>query len=136
MKKLSVFMLAALMGVFMISCSGGGGIEKAKAVVQELKDKGANMSVDELKEKLMDFANAIKPVTEKIAEITKKVQNDPEKALDAAAEMKEAGADQIESLMADMEAACEKIPAYKELENDKDFQKKMLEAMGMSDMNI
>ena len=129
-------MLAALMGVFMISCSGGGGIEKAKAVVQELKDKGANMSVDELKEKLMDFANAIKPVTEKIAEITKKVQNDPEKALDAAAEMKEAGADQIESLMADMEAACEKIPAYKELENDKDFQKKMLEAMGMSDMNI
>lgn len=129
-------MLAALMGVFMISCSGGGGIDKAKEIVKELKDKGANMNVDELKGKLMDFADAIKPVTEKIAEITKKIQNDPDKALDAAAELKEAGADQIEALMADMEAACEKIPAYKELENDKDFQKKMMEAMGIGDMNI
>ena len=136
MKKLSVFVLAALMGVFMISCSGGGGIDKAKQIVQELKDKGANMNVDELKSKLMDFADAIKPVTEKIAEITKKIQNDPEKALDAAAEMKEIGADQIESLMSDMQSACEKIPAYKELENDKDFQQKFMEALGIGDMNI
>ena len=136
MKKLFVIMMVALMGVFVASCSSGGGIEKAKQIVQELKEKGADLKVDELKGKLMEFAEAIKPVTEKIAEITKKVQEDPSKALELAQEMKDAGADQIEGLMSDMEEACKKIPAYKELENDTEFQGKMMKAMGMGDMAL
>ncbi|HCP95265.1 MAG TPA: hypothetical protein DIT92_01650 [Anaerovibrio sp.] len=132
MKKLLGIALVALMGVFMLSCSNGGGIDKAKEIVQELKDKGANMSVDELKAKLMDFADAIKPVTAKIAEIGKKIEEDPSKALELATEMKEAGAEEIDGLMSDMEAACEKIPAFKDLEKDPDFQKKMLDAMGVN----
>ena len=35
MKKIFGFALVALMGVFMLSCSNGGGIEKAKEIVQE-----------------------------------------------------------------------------------------------------
>ena len=46
--------------------------------------------------------------------------------------MKEAGAEEIDGLMSDMEAACEKIPAFKDLEKDPDFQKKMLDAMGVN----
>ena len=134
MKKLFVVMMVALMGVFAASCSGdGGGIEKAKQIVQELKDKGANLNVEDLKAKLMEFADAIKPVMAKIAEVGKKVESesDPSKAMEMLEEMKKLGAEDIEGLMSDMDEACKKIPAWKELENDVDFQKSFAEAIGM-----
>ena len=132
MKKIICVVMMALVGIFVVSCSNGGGIDKAKEIIQELKDKGASMNVDELKAKLMEFGDAIKPVTEKIAEIGKKIEADPSKALELAGEMQEAGADQIEGLMSDMEAACKNIPAFKDLENDTEFQEELLKRMGVN----
>lgn len=134
MKKLFVVMMVALMGVFAASCSSdGGGIEKAKQIVQELKDKGANLNVEELKAKLTEFAEAIKPVMAKIAEVGKKVESesDPSKAMELLEEMKKLGADDIEGLMSGMDEACKNIPAWKELENDKDFQASFMKSLGM-----
>ena len=48
MKKLLGIALVALMGVFMLSCSNGGGIDKAKEIVQELKDRILLMPLSQL----------------------------------------------------------------------------------------
>lgn len=138
MKKLFVILSIALVGVFAASCSGGGGIEKAKQIVQELKDKGANLNVEDLKAKLTEFAEALKPVMAKIAEVGKKVESesDPSKAMELLEEMKGLGADQIEGLMSDMDEACKKIPAWKELENDTEFQESFMKTLGMEKPSI
>ncbi|MBP5359923.1 MAG: hypothetical protein J6129_00375 [Bacteroidaceae bacterium] len=138
MKKLFVVVMIALMGVFAASCSGGGGIEKAKQIVQELKDKGANMNVEDLKAKLTEFAEALKPVMAKITEVTKKIEgeSDPSKAMDMVNELKELGAEDIDALMSGMEDACKDIPAWKELEKDKDFQQNFLTTLGMDASNF
>ena len=76
MKKLFGLALVALMGVFMVSCSNGGGIEKAKEIINELKADGAKLDKEGLKAKLMDFAAAIKPEMEKMKEMLKEIEKD------------------------------------------------------------
>ena len=80
MKKVLVGMFIALMGVFMVSCSNGGGIEKAKEIINELKADGAKLDKEGLKAKMMEFAEALKPEMTKIADMMKEVEKDPSKA--------------------------------------------------------
>lgn len=131
MKKVLVGMFIALMGVFMVSCSNGGGIEKAKEIINELKADGAKLDKEGLKAKMMDFAAAIKPEMEKMKEMLKEIEKDPSKAEEI---MKKAeSAKEIDKLMPEMEKALESLPAWKELEADEEFGKKFQEALGVSE---
>ena len=141
MKKLSVFMLAALMGVFMISCSGGDGPgAKATAIFESVKDKLATMPKEELKAKVLEFAEVIKPVMAKSVEITKKLMSEEGFGLEQAAKAYEdAGftADDIQNVqkvIEDFTAEVQKNPAWSELQTDEEFSKKWLDALGMSDL--
>lgn len=129
MKKVLVGMFIALMGVFMVSCSNTGGIEKAKEILSELKANGANLDVEGLKAKLMEFAEAMKPEMTKIADMMKEVEKDPSKAGEMMEKLE--GLKDIEPLMSEFEKLSEELPAMKELEADEEFGKKFQEALGM-----
>gem|GEM_PF-3386260 len=130
-------MFIALMGVFMVSCSNGGGIEKAKEILSELKANGANLDVEGLKAKLMEFAEAMKPemakLTNMMEEMKKEVEKDPSKAAEimGKAEEKAKEFQELETIMDDMTTLSKELPAMKELETDDEFQKKFQEALGM-----
>ena len=129
MKKVLVGMFIALMGVFMVSCSNDGGIEKAKEIINELKADGAKLDKDGLKAKMMEFAEALKPEMTKIADMMKEVEKDPSKAGEMMQKLE--GLKEIEPLMNEFEKIAEEIPAMKELEADEEFGKKFQEALGM-----
>ena len=129
MKKVLVGMFIALMGVFMVSCSNTGGIEKAKEILSELKASGANLDAEGLKAKMMEFAEALKPEMTKIADMMKEVEKDPSKAGEMMEKLE--GLKDIEPLMSEFEKLSEEIPAMKELEADEEFGKKFQEALGM-----
>lgn len=129
MKKVLVGMFIALMGVFMVSCSNTSGIEKAKEILSELKANGANLDVEGLKAKLMEFAEAMKPEMTKIADMMKEVEKDPSKAGEMMEKLQELK--DIEPLMSEFEKVTEELPAMKELEADEEFGKKFQEALGM-----
>ena len=129
MKKVLVGMFIALMGVFMVSCSNTGGIEKAKEILSELKASGANLDAEGLKAKMMQFAEALKPDMTKIADVMKEVEKDPSKAGEMMEKLE--GLKDIEPLMSEFEKLSEEIPAMKELEADEEFGKKFQEALGM-----
>ena len=129
MKKVLVGMFIALMGVFMVSCSNGGGIEKAKEIINELKADGAKLDKDGLKAKMMEFAEALKPEMTKIADMMKEVEKDPSKAGEMMQKLE--GLKEIEPLMNEFEKIAEEIPAMKELEADDEFKMKFQEALGM-----
>ena len=137
MKKVLVGMFIALMGVFMVSCSNTGGIEKAKEILSELKANGANLDVEGLKAKLMEFAEAVKPemakLTNMMEEMKKEVEKDPSKAAEimGKAEEKAKEFQELETIMDDMTTLSKELPAMKELETDDEFQKKFQEALGM-----
>lgn len=131
MKKVLVGMFIALMGVFMVSCSNTGGIEKAKEILSELKASGANLDAEGLKAKMMEFAEALKPEMTKIADMMKEVKKDPSKAEEIMTMEKLEGLKDIEPLMSEFEKLAEEIPAMKELEADEEFGKKFQEALGM-----
>ena len=116
MKKVLVGMFIALMGVFMVSCSNGGGIEKAKEILNELKADGANLDKEGLKAKVMDLGNAIKQEIAKMAEVAKDKLKDLQ---------------EFEEVMTDMGKVLEGLPAWKELEADEEFGKKFMELVGM-----
>ena len=129
MKKVLVGMFIALMGVFMVSCSNTGGIEKAKEILSELKASGANLDAEGLKAKMMEFAEALKPEMTQIADVMKEVEKDPSKAGEMMEKLE--GLKDIEPLMSEFEKLSEEIPAMKELEADEEFGKKFQEALGM-----
>ena len=129
MKKVLVGMFIALMGVFMVSCSNTGGIEKAKEILSELKASGANLDAEGLKAKMMEVAEALKPEMTKIADMMKEVEKDPSKAGEMMEKLQ--GLKDIEPLMSEFEKLAEEIPAMKELEADEEFGKKFQEALGM-----
>lgn len=129
MKKVLVGMFIALMGVFMVSCSNGGGIEKAKEILNELKADGANLDKEGLKAKVMDLGNAIKPEVAKMAEVAKELNEDPSKIADMADKLKDL--QEFEEVMTDMDKVLEGLPAWKELEADEEFGKKFMELVGM-----
>lgn len=106
------------------------GIAMAKKILKDIKEDGKDMSVDELKEKLLVFAKAVKPMVTDINAIAKTIEDDPSKAAEALKK-----AEKIEKvftpLMQEMEDVTKDLPAYKEIENDEAFEKELLEAMGM-----
>ena len=140
MRKLSVFMLAALMGVFMVSCSNGDSpAAKAKEIFESVKDQLATMPKDELKAKTLEFGEVIKPIMTKSMEIAKKLMTDDNFTLDQVAEeYKKIGVDpsevqDISKLVEDFTAEIQKNPAWNELQQDPEFGKKWMEAIGFAD---
>ena len=141
MKKLSVFMLAALMGVFMISCSGGDGPgAKATAIFESVKDKLATMPKEELKAKVLEFAEVIKPVMAKSVEVAKKLFSDEGFGLEEAAKAYEDAGfttddiQTVQKVLEDFTAEAQKNPAWTELQSDEEFSKKWVDALGMGDL--
>ena len=147
MKKVLFGMLVALMGVFVVSCTNKAetkatnesgqevveevsGIDKAKEIINDLKENGANLDIEALKTKLMDFAAAMKPEMEKFTELSAEIEKDPSKAAEALKELE--GLKAIDSLMPELEKSVESIPVWKELEKDEEFGKKFQEALGMT----
>ena len=140
MRKLYVFMLAALMGVFMVSCSNGDSpAAKAKEIFESVKDQLATMPKDELKAKTLEFGEVIKPIMTKSMEIAKKLMTDDNFTLDQVAdEYKKIGVDpsevqDISKLVEDFTAEIQKNPAWSELQADPEFGKKWMEAIGFAD---
>lgn len=140
MRKLSIFLLAALMGVFMVSCSSGDSpAAKAKEIFESVKDKLATMPKEELKAKTLEFGEVIKPIMTKSMEIAKKLMTDDSFGLDQVAdEYKKIGVDpsdvqDISKLVEDFTAEVQKNPAWTELQSDPDFGKKWMEAIGFAD---
>lgn len=136
MKKVLVGMFIALMGVFMVSCSNGGGIEKAKEIINELKADGAKLDKEGLKAKMMEFAEALKPemtkMTNLMEEVKKEIEKDPSKAAEIMEKSEEKAKEfqELETIMDDMTTLSKELPAMKELETDDEFQKKFQEALG------
>ena len=133
-------MLAALMGVFMVSCSNGDSpAAKAKEIFESVKDQLATMPKDELKAKTLEFGEVIKPIMTKSMEIAKKLMTDDNFTLDQVAdEYKKIGVDpsevqDISKLVEDFTAEIQKNPAWSELQADPEFGKKWMEAIGFAD---
>ena len=141
MKKLLGFALVALMGVFMVSCSGGDGPgAKAKQLFESVKDKLATMPKEELKTKALELAEIIKPVMQKSVEVVAKLFNDEKFSMeDAAKAYQDAGftADDVQTVqkvIEDFNTEVTKNPAWTELQTDEDFSKQWVAALGMGDM--
>ena len=141
MKKLFVYAMAALMGVFMASCAGGDSpASKATEIFESVKDKLATMPKDELKTKALELAEVIKPVMTKSIEVAQKLFTDDNFTLeDAAKAYQEAGfsADDIQTInkvVEDFNTEVAKNPAWGELQMDSDFSKQWLGALGMGDL--
>lgn len=141
MKKLFGLALVALMGVFMVSCSGGDGPgAKAKEIFESVKDKLATMPKDELKTKALELAEVIKPVMQKSVEVVAKLFNDDKFSMeDAAKAYEDAGftADDVQTVqkvIEDFNTEVTKNPAWTELQSDEEFSKQWVAAMGMGDL--
>ena len=141
MKKLFGFALVALMGVFMVSCSGGDGPgAKATELFESVKDKLATMPKDELKTKALELADIIKPVMTKGAEIVAKIFSDDNFSMeDAAKAYQDAGftSDDVQTVQKVAEQFTTEVaknPAWSELQMDEDFQKQWAAAMGLGDL--
>ncbi len=119
MKKVILGMFIALVSICMVSCQGGGGIDKAKEIMKELKEKGASMDKAQLKEKMLAFLDAVKPVVEKFKTALNGAKDDPAKALEV---MQGKDFQEFSTLMQDM-SSLEEIPAMKELDDDPDLKK-------------
>lgn len=147
MKKVLFSMLVALMGVFVVSCTNKtetkaaeenaqevaeqvSGLDKAKEILNDLKENGANLDAEALKAKLMDFAGALKPEIAKMTELTAEMEKDPSKAAEVMKELE--SLKEVENLMPELEKSVESIPVWKELEKDEEFGKKFQEALGMT----
>ncbi|MBP3725877.1 MAG: hypothetical protein J6I60_01490 [Bacteroidaceae bacterium] len=118
MKKVILGMFIALVSICMVSCQSGG-IDKAKEIMKELKEKGASMDKAQLKEKMLAFLDAVKPVVEKFKTALNGAKDDPTKALEV---MQGKDFQEFSTLMQDM-SSLEEIPAMKELEDDPDLKK-------------
>lgn len=119
MKKVILGMFIALVSICMVSCQGGGGIDKAKEIMKELKEKGASMDKAQLKEKFIAFLDAVKPVVQKFKDALSGAEKDPAKALEV---MQGKDFQEFSTLMQDM-SELEKVPGMKELEEDPDVKK-------------
>ena len=119
MKKVLLGMFIAVVSICMVSCQSGGGIDKAKEIIQALKEKGASMDKAALKEKVLSMFEAIKPVAEKVKNALSGAEKDPAKAMEV---MQGKDFQEFMKLAEDMKGL-EEIPAMKELENDPDIKK-------------
>ena len=141
MKKVLFSMLVALMTVFLVSTETKAtentqevveevsDLAKAKEILNDLKENGANLDAEALKAKLMDFAGALKPEIEKMTELTAEIEKDPSKATELTKVLE--GLEEVEKLIGELEKSVESIPAWKEVEFDEEFGKKFQEALGM-----
>lgn len=118
MKKVILGMFIALVSICMVSCQSGG-IDKAKEILKELKEKGASMDKAQVKEKLLAFFDAVKPVVEKFKSALSGADKDPQKALEV---MQDKDFQEFMKLGEEMDALND-IPAVKELEGDPDVKK-------------
>ena len=141
MKKLFGLALVALMGVFMVSCSGGDGPgAKAKEIFESVKDKLATMPKDELKTKALELAEVIKPVMQKYVEVVAKLFRDDKFSMeDAAKAYEDAGfttddVQTVQDVANKFATEVAKNPAWGELQMEDDFQKQWVAAMGMGDL--
>ena len=119
MKKVLLGMFIAVVSICMVSCQSGGGIDKAKEIIKELKEKGASMDKAALKEKVLSMFEAIKPVAEKVKKAFSEAEKDPAKAMEV---IQSKDVQDLMSLSEEMKGLDE-IPAMKELENDPDIKK-------------
>lgn len=112
-------MLIAVVSICMVSCQNGGGMDKAKEILNELKEKGATLDKAQLKDKVLTLFEAMKPVVEKMKTALNAAKEDPKQALEI---IKGTDFQEIQALMADMKVLDE-IPAMKELADDPDLKK-------------
>ena len=132
MRKLFIALFALMMGVTFVSCNQAPNLGD---IVAKMKTEGANWNEDQWKENLGQAMLAMKPVFEKMAEISKKAEAGDEKALAemiSFAETQEAK--DLEKYANEIEKIVSENPVAKKVNEDQEWQKKFREENGIPEM--
>lgn len=104
------------------------------AVVEKMKNEGANWTEDQWKENFKLALLAMKPVLVKIEELSSKLGTDPNAGKEFEEFMNSEDNKKMDKLLEELNQIAEKIPVAKKVLDDQEWAKKFKEENGIPDL--
>lgn len=132
MKKVLIGMLALVMAIGFTACSSTPSMEE---IVKSAKAEGANWTVDQWKDAYRNMAINVKPMMVEMQEAMKLVETDPTKAMEMVEAAQKKYGD-VEKLMDEFNTIAEGTENGKKVAEDKEFEKQMMDELGIPDLDM